>query len=352
MNCSSNHRLHAIYFVVLLTISALYFTYILPLASAPLAVLGQHENLLGFLILLCAAFIIVQILWMLEIHMSSSYFSDKKCANSLPRMLLDNLTRHSITQHVSDIWRSFSLCSVLWLFLAIGYVIWIILVYIFPQIHGGLSAVQDNIISILSTHSMDDKTPITAPHIALFTGIARISIIGMLFLITQNQMRNQKSMALLLYYIIALFVVSLIYYLYRTPLALAPNDINHFLWELWRGYGAANIHLIHMMEIIPLDTISPFQQRIFEHGLPATGIIYGLGGLCGFVFLRSIFNSYSVKYYGFIGLLILLTMMVCDFLLVQKTGIFGVWLSGWVCLAALWVKSDVRRKKKYRMHIR
>lgn len=351
MSPSSNHRLHAIYFTVLLSISAIYFTYVLPLPSAPLDVLGQHENLLGFLVLLCAAFIIVRILWMLEINMSSSYLSGKKRANSLPRMLLDNLTRYSITQRISDVWRSFSLSSMLWLFLALGYLVWMIFVYLSPQVHEGLSAVQDNILRFLSTRSVDDKTPITAPHTALFTGIARISVIGMLFWITQNLIRSQKSMALLIHYAAALFVVSLIYYLFRTPLALAPPDINHFLWELWRGYGAANIHLMHMMEIVPRDTISPFQQRIFEHGLPAAGLIYGLGGLCGFIFLRSIFSTYSEKYYGFVGLLILLTMMICDFLLVQKPGIFGVWLSGWVCLAALWVKADVRKEKKYRMHI-
>ena len=113
-----------------------------------------------------------------------------------------------------------------------------------------------------------------------------------------------------------------------------------------------DIPMMSMMEVIPTSELSPFQNRLFATGIPSLAIIYSLSLLSFIVVMQGLFLNIENKKYALTGCCILLLMGYCDIFLVQKSGIYGVWISGWACVAILWVKSGSRAKKHYRMFMK
>ena len=126
--------------------------------------------------------------------------------------------------------------------------------------------------------------------------------------------------------------------------------IPEFLGGLWYGYGWGTLDIMRDIEIIPPVRFSPLVQRIGEIGLGGVLFLYVAGVLTWFVFLQGVFRGREHRMYAFAGILMLVFLLFCDVFLVYSDRMVGLWLSGWVTIAVLWVRTGRKGVKKYRMY--
>ncbi len=349
-------RFQAIAFVAFLAFSVAYFTYALFTPRYFLSPYDwvRNQDIIGIIFLFWSGLMISRILWMLEINISFQAFG-KACRSgkNLPQRLLDDLSYRHMVQNAARSWKALNMLSFIWLMLGILFIIWGIIVVKNPISHEILIHLQEEIQSFLQTQNTAEE-PIHLAHLSfLLVQIVKIFMIGIVFWLAQSFSYGYRNTTPILWGCLVLFGLSFLFYATTNPmLSDISKDLNLYSNNLWHGYGWLNIPVMTMMDIVPQSELSPLQNRLIATGIPSVVILYSLGVLAFLTLMQGFERKRDNKGYALIGSGVLLLMGFCDIFLVQKSGVYGVWLSGWACVAILWVKSGSQAKKRYRIFLK
>lgn len=352
-NAHRDSHAQALLFTGLTGFCCLYFTYIFSgtLHHEPFGYRGQDVS--GLLLLFWSGLALTRLLWMLEINLFFSRIHKHRDQDkNLPQRLLQDLNYRLVMQNASEAWKAFNTVSLTWFLLGVLYLIWAIMVSVSPLEHEALQALQKDLFAYLQAQTDDVHNTLPMNYSYLWSLVSRVALIGILFWLAQSFSHNYKNIEMVLWVFLCLFLMSFLHYLGLQNFQFEFPNSNAYSDNLWHGYGWVHTPILGMMEILPVEHLSPFQLRLLSLGIPSIAILYSLGFLTFSMMVRGIFFSSHNRIYAAIGCGIVVLMGFCDLFLVYHADIYGLWFSGWTCLAILWVKAGSRGEKRYRLYSR
>ncbi len=334
-------------FVLLLTLSVLYFLFFEP-----------NFQFTGFFIVLWGCLSLVHVIWMSETikraQEEASFNSGderppmQKAGRGLAQSILYNLSRVKNREEVATAVRLVS-----------PYFLWAMIFFTaflgagslasfkpvsLPEIVG-LSQSISSYLQDNDVHSFVHFDPFFHER---FVALGKILMIGLAFWVAQANGRNISVL-----WCSVLFVLSLgmsMWYSNFTQDILLLNDSS------WLGVGWAHLPLLQDIGLVSVDVGSSFTARLYEVGWIGAASLY----ICALI-LAVHFVPISLKYVRHRGrgvvlaggiVLVLLVLLMADFFLERHGALDGLWISGWVLLGVLFAQVDGDDRHSMRLNLR